>query len=386
MMKPAPPPFLLLAPLVLAVLGLLPAAGAAADEKEPASSAPKTETVEPQRFVVEIAATGVFVPRGAVEVAYRPEVYGGALEVVEAVSAKRVQKGETLVRFDDEEAKRLLERTRRGLEAARLKLEQQAADLEVKATGAQIKKAQLESRKRHAEEDLTRFLETDRPLRIAQSLFSQEGVENRLKDQAEELDQLEKMYKADDLTEETEEIVLRRARRNLARSRRNREFVRQRHKTLLEVTLPREEESLRLTLRQRQAELAAHGATAGRSLDLGKLGLAGAKEAFDHQGERLRDLERDVDALRVRAPKAGLAVPGSFRGGKWGDLDALRLALVPGGRVKARQVLYTIVEPGNVAALVKVGEGDLRRIEVGREAQVTGGVLVHETLPAEVAG
>ena len=69
-----------------------------AEKKAPKAPA----TVEAQRgpFTVTLELSGTYVPRDAKEVAYRPEAYGGELEVVEAVEAGPVVKGQTLVRFE----------------------------------------------------------------------------------------------------------------------------------------------------------------------------------------------------------------------------------------------------------------------------------------------
>ena len=55
----------------------------------------------------------------------------------------------------------------------------------------------------------------------------------------EELKQLEKMYKADDLTEETEEIVLKRARNNVDQMKFFTEMVKYEHDRDKEIDLPR---------------------------------------------------------------------------------------------------------------------------------------------------
>ena len=60
---------------------------------------------------------------------------------------------------------------------------------------------------------LSRFLEWEKAMRLQEADLRLQGSKDNLADQEEELAQLEKMYKSDDLTEETEEIVLKRQRR-----------------------------------------------------------------------------------------------------------------------------------------------------------------------------
>ena len=71
----------------------------------------------------------------------------------------------------------------------------------------------LEAAKRShrvANEDFTYFDKTNRVQREKSARFNLKSAEQRLENALEELKQLEKMYKADDLTEETEEIILKR--------------------------------------------------------------------------------------------------------------------------------------------------------------------------------
>ena len=56
---------------------------------------------------------------------------------------------------------------------------------------------------------------------------------------AEELNQLKKMYEADDLTEETEEIILQRAQYQYERAKFSHEAAKIRNEETLQVQLPR---------------------------------------------------------------------------------------------------------------------------------------------------
>ena len=93
--------------------------------------------------------------------------------------------------------------------------------------------------KRLADEDLDYFNKVDGPFNEQMAAFLVKSAENDLSYETEELKQLEKMYKADDLMEDTEEIILKRARDNVERAK----FMVQRAKTMRDgmtkLTLPR---------------------------------------------------------------------------------------------------------------------------------------------------
>ena len=95
-----------------------------------------------------------------------------------------------------------------------------------------------------AAENLEQFLDVDKPELVKDIEFSVESAQNSLDYQKEELRQLEKMYKADDLTEETEEIILTRA-RNRVKSYQHR----------LDKAITASERSLKLSMPRREKEL-----------------------------------------------------------------------------------------------------------------------------------
>jgi hypothetical protein len=369
--------------LLLALLPLL-APPARSDEDAAPEAAPKTVEVARRPFTETVEVTGSFVPRQAIEVAYEPEVYGGPLKVVTAVAPGLVVVGQELVRFDDEKITDDIRDGERDLFIARARLEKQTSEVEFQKTQREMQHERLETALARSEQALGLFLEVDKPTRIAQSVHNLEGAEFRILDQVEELQQLERMYEADDLTEETEEIVIRRARRGLARTRKSFEWQKERHQRFLEVTLPREEHDLKVDVEKKRVDLRSWLATSGPDRRRVEIELEKARTAFERQEKRMRELRADRDALRVRAPADGYAVPGSFQGTAWKELDGMRRTLVPDGQAKPRQVLFTIVHPGNVGVLTAVGEAEVLGVRSGLKAVVRPGVKPDLALDAAV--
>jgi hypothetical protein len=368
--------FLLVLPLLVGPLG-----GVARSDEAPA---PKTVLVEPGPFSVVLEVQGSFAPRGEVEVSYEPKAYGGELKVVRAVDLGPVTTGQDLVTFDTEAIDEQIEAKGRDLELARLRFQKLEDDTNRKKEALDIQMQQAEIRRRIAAETLELWRKVEKPMRIEQAEMGLQAQEDRLQDDVEELQQLEKMYKEDDLTEETEEIVLRRTRRSLERSRRGMEFARSRHRMLLDVQIPREEEDKELDLRKQELETEGVRVATRIALEQGRIELEKARDDLARQEESFRDLKADREALRVKAPTAGLAVPGPFQGGKWAKLAEMRRSLQPDGKVGARQALYTILRPGDVSVVTRVKEADLLKVQVGQEAVVKPAVLPGRALPARV--
>ena len=98
---------------------------------------------------------------------------------------------------------------------------------------------------RNADDDYSYFESTGRAQREKSALFNLKGAEQRLENVMEELKQLEKMYKANDLTEATEEIILKRQRDAVDMAKFRLEVAQIEHEKTLKQEIPRREESLK---------------------------------------------------------------------------------------------------------------------------------------------
>ena len=88
-------------------------------------------------------------------------------------------------------------------------------------------------------EDYDRFQKIERPMIVKSVEYSLKGAQFQLDYEQDELDQLEKMYEADDLTEDTEEVVLKRSKNSVDFAKFNLEQTKQFCDEILNIRLPR---------------------------------------------------------------------------------------------------------------------------------------------------
>ena len=142
-----------------------------APAEKPVADKPAADTVVAERgpFESAVTAKGAFEPVEFTVIEFRPESWGQPLEIRRVVPhGAVVNAGDPVVEFDSE------------------KLERAIVDLKVDlAVGEKA---------------------------VEQARFTVRAAEERLKYAGEELEQLERMYKDKDLTEETEEMILQRTR------------------------------------------------------------------------------------------------------------------------------------------------------------------------------
>ncbi|MFG0334951.1 MAG: hypothetical protein ACF8TS_16465, partial [Maioricimonas sp. JB049] len=175
---------------------------------------PETHVVESGPFRVTVELDGVFESQSMHEVILRPEVWSGLVALKAVEQGTRVEEGEQVLWLDTDKIENEIRDLEFQIEQGQLSFEQKEVELATLRKSVPLDIEAAERARRVAVDDLNYFLEIDEGLRRRSAEESLLSAKYSLEYAQEELDQLEKMYRADDLTEETEEIILRRAQRD----------------------------------------------------------------------------------------------------------------------------------------------------------------------------
>jgi multidrug resistance efflux pump len=351
--------------LGLTAIGIAALAAAAA-----ADDGPATVTAKKDEYAFHLDLAGAFDAKDPVEVAYKPKVWGEEVEVEEVRGPGPADAGAVLVRFKTERFDDAVRAAERDLAVAKAQLAAQTEDQQRQHETTAAAVAKLEFDAKNAKQALEQFTAFERPLRLEESEHNLTGTKNWIADQTEELKQLEKMYKGDDLTEETEEIVLMRARRDLERSKRILDFQTRRDKEMREVDLPRELEALQLEVRRTAAERDKAVAVTTLAEAAAKLDLDRTRANVEKQERDVAKLSADRAMFELKTPVAGYAVPGALLRGKWQNADDVRRALKKGAKFRPNDVVFTIADPRAWRVATSVPEASLAWIRAGQEAKV----------------
>lgn len=357
-------------PLILLSLALVPTGPVRAADPPAKPTEPPVHAVKLVPFRIEAKVEGMFEAPAMAEVRLEPKRWSQFV-VVEAVPhGTRVGKGDLLVQVETDKLDEAIADLRIGGRLADLAhglMERELAILE-KSTPRQL--GLVRRARRIVDEDLKRYEEKEKKLAeetadviLASSRFSRENAE-------EELAQLEKMYKQDDLTEETEEIVLKRARFQARISRFLQRLSEDDHDRAMGLDLPRQLERLRKAAES--AALDEERAEAALPVALDRMRLELERSVNERRKARanLADLEADRRSLPITAPTDGTVYYGRFRQGKWADADEMVQLLRKGGQLQPRQTLMTVAGPGRLAVRVGVPEKELARVPVAAAARI----------------
>ncbi len=354
------------------------------EEKKPAAAAPATKTVEKGPFRIVVELEGVFEGEKAYEILLSPEEWSKLTVLSAARHGAHVRKGDVVLELETDK----LDRTITDLQA-KLKLSEVAihqAEEQLQVLG-KITPLNLESSRRAAkiaEEDREFFFRVGRPLSVKVTEFGLKMARTRLEYQQEELRQLEKMYKADDITEETEEIVLQRARDALERAKFSVEIAEINRDFALKFDIPRREEQVEESTRRSVLDWEKSESKLPLALKKQRLDLEKLREQRRKSEEKLEKLLADRKGMTVRSPAAGIVYYGRFTRGKPADSSAMESRLRLHGTVQPNQVVMTVVSPRPMCIRTTVPEKYLHDLRPGLKGTAVPTGYPDLDLPVEV--
>jgi multidrug resistance efflux pump len=337
--------------------------------KEAASKGP-THKVEKGPLKIEVTLKGVVEAEDSAEVVLRPEAWTN-LSVLKAVEhGASVHKGDPLVTLDFEKIDQAIHdlEAERALAEIALQLAGDELPLLEKTTPDEL--AAAERANRIAVEDLKHFNEIDKEESVKQAEFMVKNSKNVLEYVKEELKQLEKMYRANDLREETEEIILKRQRDQVESAQFRLHSTELLRDHTLKFDLPRREQNLKDAVEKQGLALEKAKSSLPLTLQQKKLALAKLKSDQEKSLEKLQKLQKDRAAMALRAPCDGIVYYGRCVRGQWTPASTLAAKLQRGGSLQADEVFITIVQPRPIFVRAAVEEKELENVRAGMNAKV----------------
>lgn len=300
-------------------------------------------TIETRPFTRETAFPATALPdKGCVLVQLEAKSWQDFQVLELADHGRRVAKGDTLVRFDTETIDKKLVDLRRALAAGTLTLAQAELDLRHLQETAPYTLDALQRAAEIAKEGNAYFIKTRRRALEETAAQDLEHKKQLLSNQQEELRQLTKMYAADDLTEETEEIILTRQKDAVVTAEFALRMEALDYKRTLDVTLPREAVTLANNERDTALNLRKAEQDIPRLIALKKIELEALKTTRQRDQQELTELESDRTLFESKAPADGWFYHGPIERGRWVPGEALK-TLFKHGRPVVNRPFATFV-------------------------------------------
>ncbi len=348
------------------------------------SKVPTTYTVKKGLFKVELSLDGTFESKRNKEVSIAPEVWSDFSVETAVDQGTKVKAGDTLVEFDSKKIDDQIKDLEAGRKLADLALEQLETEIRLAEQSLPLDLKAAERTNRLAEADLDRFLTQDRELSQKQADFLVKMYGNQLDYAKEELKQLEKMYKADDLTEDTEEIIMKRTRDEVEQMTFYYDLAKVMRERTEKTELPRREEMLKDYASRAALALQKTRTMAPAALDRQRLELERQKFDRSKAADKLSKLQHDRDLMKITAPTDGVVYYGSWTRGQWSGGSSVAQRMRKGGRISADEVFITIVDPDSLVVRASVPEKDLWQIKRGLLGSIAPTADGDQRLPASL--
>ena len=321
-------------------------------------------------FEQTLSIQGIATTDKGAELTLAPAVWGDFTIDKILAHGSKVSKGNQVVWIDTEKIDEYIidQELERKLDAIQLQQAQhELAELQLKTERDMLVAKRSFERE---QENYKYFREVEFPQAIAAARLDGEKSKWYLSYTQEELKQLLKMYEADGLTEETEEIIVQRSQNSVKAGAFSNKQKQNEVKFSLEKELPRRQ--IDRKLRHEAAKLAWEFSQINipRLLESKELELSKLVREDKKKADKLVKVKADRAAMVIKAPASGVLYYGEFKGNSW-QRELVPKTLTLGAKIPLKRVFMTIVPEGNATHIVaSVDSYTAKRLKKGQTGRL----------------
>ncbi len=314
-------------------------------------------------------ADSVFQPVDGYELKITFKGFGSPMTITKiAAPGATVTKGETLFEADPQQINWVVTGAENDLAAAQANLTKAESDQTLGTKADAMSLRQQEEAVKNADAAVKWWSEVDGPQMLLSADLQTKAYKDNLDDQNDELDQLKKMYKSEELTNATADIVVKRSVRQLENS-----------KISLKMQEERREKVKSFEYAMSKARVTDAAAAQHQALEFLKASqqqgavvrqatVTAARLAFEQGVKRLNDLKADQAQFTIKSPVDGVVAYGALIEGVWvgGDPKSFKA----GEKVAAGGVLLRVFTPGKMKVVLGLTEPQAFWVEPGAKARI----------------
>lgn len=362
------------------------ATGQETSNKPAAANAGNMDTVAAQEMLIQHEASfnGMVVAAGKSEIAVSPKTTQSFKVITALPYGAVVKSGDLLVEFDTKAYNDQVMDQEATVKSQRIALDEMKRDLMLLEKQTPMDSEQAEIAWTQAKEDFEHFKAFEFPFAAKANEQGLKNAKDFLDYTEEELKQLEKMYKADDLTEESEEIVLRRAKDDFERQSFNFERTKMDNEREKKIGLARQQRQRAMAMRL--AEIAHERAklTLPMALEKKKQEVAKAERELQKAERTLAELKEDGKWFQIKAPMDGVVYYGRSNLGKWEGISDFKNRLRPYGAITVNEIFMTILDPRKLEFVGNIPEAEAMQASVGNEGRLQVNAFPQDRIPCKL--
>ena len=348
--------------------------------KKEAKDLTETETIraEIKPFKINLTLKGFIEDIDAQSLAIKTNYWSDLRVVQSPKQGRMVKKDEILVQLDQEKIRQQIHNLSHELRLLEIDFQILEVELKLAESLVPLEMEAIELNEKYVQEDFKRFKNQDLPFQKRSLQMNLKRVQDYLLYSQEELNQLEKMYQEDDLTEETEEIILQRAKNQVDYAKFSVESAQKNFEDFNTIQAPRSQKAMQDSFNREKLLFSAQRKTTPAEVKLIKLKLVKMEQGKKILLKNKRDLEQDLKNMTLKSPVDGKVYWGTFERGKWSGTLPLKNKLQEGGNLKAYEEILTVCPSKRFKAIVEIPEKDLYLVQ-----KSLIGKLIFSSLPEE---
>jgi HlyD family secretion protein len=332
------------------------------------------DTLSPQKKTIRKTLTlkGYIEDLDAISLSVSTQNWTDLKVISPPVHGLEVKKNEVVLKLDTEKILKNLQMLSYELKILDFNKEILQEEIKLAEELEPLEKEKIDQLENYAKVDYKRYKEIYLPFDKRSASMSLKRNEENLAYAAEELNQLKKMYEADDLTEETEEIILQRAQNQYDQAKFSLEAAKIRNEELMQIRFPRDQTAIDTNFNRDKLSIKTMRKIKPVELNLQKLEGKKISEERKQFAINKEKLEKDLKLMQtVKTPVSGVLYWGTFERGKWSGTSSFKTKLRKGGMLKSHEEFVTICPGKNFRARFNLPEKHLHKIKAGHDASIS---------------
>ena len=352
--------------VIVLVLVLVGPVSAIRGEDEPKSASDAKDDKKP-KTAETVKLNGVFESINAEEITSDAEHLSGLKLKRILPHGTAVKKNQNVIWFETEELDKQLKKAETEFRLAKLSMEDEEFSYKQFLETQKLDRAAADRKRKQAQQAFDNFVQVDRERQIKSAEQSLKSSRASLENAQEELKQLTQMYEEDDLTEESEEIVLKRAKRSVEFAEYRLEGTEISTERTIKQSVPRsdleQQETLdRAKLAHEKSMRDLESARKKRDIEIGK-----KRDEFKEKEADLNELRDERKQIVLRSPIDGIVLHGKLNRGKLSDKPS---QLKNGSAISKDQVIATVVSSNRLQVRVELTEKQIGQINEGMHCKI----------------
>ena len=336
----------------------------AADEKKDEKK--KLKTVEVIKKPIRVFKTmkGLLESEKAMEVETDFKTWTD-LKIKTVAKQGKVAPGDTLIEFDTESIDKAITEAEFGLRSAQFSQRLASLDAKRAAQSFDLEKAIAELSWQSAQEDNQYYKDTTVPQREKDLEYEEKTASYYLEYATDELDQLTQMYTEDELTEESEAIVLKRAKRSVESAERSRDRSMRRLERKRKYENDRSDQKEEQSFAKSRMKFEKSKVVLPIEKEKAEIAIAKADFELSQKEKALKKLTEDRAKMTIKAETGGVLFYGECDRGKWKSSANGGRDLKQNSKIPAKAVVMTVVDAGQLIIRASVEEANLSSFAAG---------------------